>query len=101
MHGHLQIAGPLQIRLVREAAGRDLPADLGHRTVADWLRRALLLDFQPARDLADAATALPNRPALKKPLMDARLDRRQAATIAATVNALPETLSAADDPATL
>jgi len=83
----------LQIRLVREAGCRELPAQQGHRTVAGWLRAQLLLDPQPARELADAAALLRTRPVVERALIDGTIDLRQAAAIAAAVNAVPATLA--------
>jgi len=83
----------LQIRLVREAGCRELPAQQGHRTVAGWLRAQLLLDPQPARELADAAALLRTRPVVERALIDGTIDLRQATAIAAAVNAVPATLA--------
>jgi hypothetical protein len=83
----------LQVRAVQEAATRDLPAQHGHRTTAAWLRAHLLIDPQPARDLADASAALRLRPTVEQALITGRIDSRQAAVIAAAVNAIPATLA--------
>lgn len=61
-----QSATALKARLVRGAVTRALPATHGHRTAAGWLRTHLLLDPQPARDLADHATTLGAHPTLDK-----------------------------------
>ncbi|MFI5896907.1 DUF222 domain-containing protein [Actinoplanes sp. NPDC051513] len=90
-----QTALVLQARLVWQADTRGLPAAQGHRSAARWLRARLMLDPQPARELAAAATAL-RRPVIEQAVLDGRTDLRQAAVIAATVDAIPADLDGPD-----
>ncbi|MFC7275409.1 DUF222 domain-containing protein [Paractinoplanes rhizophilus] len=92
-HRLQQILTALQIRVVREAACRALPAKHGHRTTATWLRDQLRIDPQPARDLTEAATLLDHRPEVERALISGSIDLRQATTIAAAVNAVPIALA--------
>lgn len=89
-------AAALQARLVHEADARRLPAAQGHRSTAGWLRSLLLLDPQPARELAEAAAALTGDLVLQQAVLDGRVDLRQAAVIAATVAAVPDGLGDLD-----
>ncbi|WP_396027579.1 hypothetical protein [Actinoplanes sp. TBRC 11911] len=86
-HRLQQAAVVLQARLVRQATTRGLPAAQGHRSTAGWLRSLLMLDPQPARELAEAAAASA-RPAIEQAMLDGHTDARQAAVIAATVEAI-------------
>ncbi|HEX5205311.1 MAG TPA: DUF222 domain-containing protein, partial [Actinoplanes sp.] len=92
-HRLQQTLAALQIRVVREAACRALPAKHGHRTTATWLRDQLRIDPQPARDLTEAATLLDHRPEVERALISGSIDLRQATTIAAAVNAVPIALA--------
>jgi hypothetical protein len=89
-------AAVLQARLVQEADTRGIPAAGGHRSTAGWLRRLLVLDPQPARELADHATVLAGQPGVQQAVLDGRVDLRQAAVIAATVAAVPDDLGDLD-----
>jgi hypothetical protein len=91
-----QIGVALQLRLVQQATANGIPSQQGHRSVAGWLRSSLLLDPRPAREMAERAAALRDRPVVQQALLDGRVDVRQAAVIAAAMNALPETLAAVD-----
>ncbi|WP_240670711.1 HNH endonuclease signature motif containing protein [Actinoplanes solisilvae] len=95
-----QAAAVLQVRLVREAAGRGLPKTHGAKTIYGWLRGLLRLDPQPAREFAERVTALAHKPAVERAVLDGRVDLRQAAVIAATVGNLPDTLGEVDSPTT-
>ncbi len=95
-HRWEQTVTALKIRLVQQITTRDLPAQQGHRTTTGWLRSRLLLDPQPARDLAEQATALQSRPAVEQALLDGVVDARQASVIAAAVDAIPAEVPAAD-----
>ena len=88
-----QTAAVLTARLVAEAAGRDVPAGRGHRSLPGWLRAELLLDTGPARELAEQATFLTARPGLCQAVLDGALDLRQAQVISAAVAAIPATLA--------
>ncbi|MFI5936502.1 DUF222 domain-containing protein [Actinoplanes sp. NPDC051494] len=88
-----QVAVVLQSRLVREADIRKLPRTQGARSLAAWLRHVLLLDPQPARLLADQASA-PPRPAIEQAVLDGQVNVRQAAVITATVQSIPSDLAA-------
>jgi hypothetical protein len=90
-HRLQQTAVVLQARLVRQATSRGMPAAHGHRSTARWLQSLLVLDPQPARELAEAATAV-RRPVIEQAMLDAHVDARQAAVIAATIDALPADL---------
>ncbi|WP_433367361.1 DUF222 domain-containing protein [Actinoplanes sp. CA-142083] len=92
-HRLQQTIAALQIRVVREAGTRDLPAKHGHRTPAAWLRDQLRLDPQPARELAAAAALLRNRPTVERALIDGLVDLRQATAIATAVDAVPHALT--------
>jgi hypothetical protein len=87
----------LQARLVRQATTRGIPASQGYRSTARWLQTLLMLDPQPARELADAATAT-RRPVIEQAMLDGRADARQAAVIAATVEAIPADIAGLGDP---
>jgi hypothetical protein len=91
-HRLQQTAVVLQARLVHQATTRGLPAAQGHRSTARWLAGLLMLDPQPARELTEAATAT-QRPAIEQAMLDGHTDPRQAAAIAATVDAIPTDLS--------
>jgi hypothetical protein len=84
----------LKARLVQEIAERDIPAQQGHRSVPGWLRAQLLIDPQPARELALQAAALHARPGLEQAVIDGRVDARQTVVIADAVGAIP---AAVDD----
>ena len=88
-----QIAAVLQLRLIREAGSRGLPAERRHRTTMQWLRTELRLDPDPARRLTEQATALATHPALEEAMLTGALDLRQAAVIAAAVDAIPDVLA--------
>jgi hypothetical protein len=90
-HRLQQAAAVLQARLVNQATTRGLPAAQGHRSTTRWLRSLLKLDPQPARELAEAATAT-GRPMLEQAMLDGHTDPRQAAVIAAAVEAIPADL---------
>ena len=92
-----QVSAVLKLRLVQQVDGRGIPAAQGHRSTAGWLRTQLLLDPQPARQLAERAATLLNRPAVDQALRDGTLDVAQAEVIATAVNAIPETLAAVHD----
>src|ERR1700754_340520 len=81
-----QAAVVLQARLVQQATTRGLPTSQGHRTTTRWLQSLLLLDPQPARELAEAATAT-QRPIIEQAMLQGHIDARQAGVIAATVDA--------------
>ncbi|MFC7274437.1 DUF222 domain-containing protein, partial [Paractinoplanes rhizophilus] len=87
----------LQARLVQQATTRGVPTTQGYRSTSHWLRALLLLDPQPARDLADAATAL-HHPAIEQALIHGHLDLRQATAIAATIDTIPTDLADITDP---
>ena len=88
-----QTAVVLQARLVRQASIRGVPAAQGYRSTARWLQSLLVLDPQPARELAEAAAAM-RHPAIEQAMLDGHTDARQAAVIAATVEAIPTDLAA-------
>ena len=92
-----QALAVLKFRLVRQVAGRGIPARRGSRTTARWLREELLLDPVPARELDEHAVALATRPVLEEAVIDGAIDLRQATTIAAAVNAIPATAAAFTD----
>ncbi|AGL18840.1 HNH endonuclease signature motif containing protein [Actinoplanes sp. N902-109] len=94
-----QVFAGLQLRAAREADKRGVPRAQGHPTLARWLRAQLLLDARPAREMADRAVALGERPAVEQALLDGWVDVRQAAVIADAVNAVPQTLDEAGLPA--
>jgi hypothetical protein len=96
VHRWEQTIAGLKVRLAREADGRGIPAGAGHRSLAAWLRAELLMDPQPANGLAQMVTALQRRPVVEQALVDGEVDVRQAGVIAATVEAIPETLGAVD-----
>jgi Domain of unknown function (DUF222)/HNH endonuclease len=79
----------LKARLVQEIAGRGVPAGQGHRGVPGWLRAQLLIDPQPARELALQAAALRAHPSLEQAVIDGRVDVRQTVVIADAVDAIP------------
>ncbi|WP_213003924.1 DUF222 domain-containing protein, partial [Winogradskya consettensis] len=87
----------LQARLVHQGATRGIPRSQGHRSTAGWLRSSLLLDPQPARDLAAHATAL-QHPNLQQVVLNGHADVRQAAVIASTLDAIPDNLATLDGP---
>ncbi|NMO54596.1 DUF222 domain-containing protein [Actinoplanes sp. TBRC 11911] len=91
-----QSALVLQARLVRQATTRGLPAAAGHRSTTRWLRALLMLDPQPARDLTEAATAA-QHPVIEQAMLDRHTDTRQAAVIAATIEAIPADLADHND----
>jgi hypothetical protein len=95
-HRLTQAAQVLQAQLVRQADARGVPAAQGYRSTARWLRTLLMLDPQPARELAEAATAL-RRPVIERAVLDGHADLRQAAVIATTVEAIPADLGDFDD----
>ncbi|WP_374272950.1 DUF222 domain-containing protein [Actinoplanes sp. M2I2] len=88
-----QCAAALQARLAQQATTRGLPTAQGHRNTAAWLRRLLLLDPQPARELAAQAAALSRRPAVQQAVLDGHLNLRQSTVIAETLDALPKDLT--------
>lgn len=92
-----QAAAALKARLVHHALTREVPGSHGHRTAAGWLRAHLLLDPQPARELVDQAAALGRHAALESAVLDGDVDLRQAAAIAAAVDAIPATLESIED----
>ncbi len=94
-HRWEQSVAALKIRAVQEAVARGLPARHRQRTTG-WLRSRLLLDPQPARDLAQQAAALRTRPVIEEALIDGRIDARQAAVIASAVNDIPPEVPAED-----
>jgi hypothetical protein len=98
VHRWEQLLALFKVRLVREADGRGIPAGEGHRSLPGWLRSRLLLDPSPARELSHLAVALGRRPAVEQALIDGLLDMRQAAVIAAAVDAIPATLGTDDEP---
>jgi hypothetical protein len=95
-HRAQQAIAAVQVKLVQEATVRGLPAAQGHRTMTGWLRSQLLIDRQPAQDLAKVAAALRARPGVESALIDGDIDVRQAAVIAAAVNAIPQELADAE-----
>jgi hypothetical protein len=86
-----QTAVVLQARLVRQAVTRGMPAAQGYRATARWLQSLLMLDPLPARELAEAATAT-RRPVIEQAMLDGHANARQAAVIAATIEAIPADL---------
>ncbi|WP_374271042.1 DUF222 domain-containing protein [Actinoplanes sp. M2I2] len=88
-----QCAAALQARLVQQTDARGLPAAQGHRNTASWLRSLLLIDPQPARELAGQAAALSRHPAVETAVLDGRLNLRQSTVIGATLDALSEDLA--------
>jgi hypothetical protein len=91
-----QAVALLQARIVQQAAGRGLPARNGCRTIAGWLRQMLLLDPQPARELAAQAEMTGRSPEVEQALFDGRLDLRQATVISETSAAIPAELADLD-----
>ncbi|GIE93409.1 HNH endonuclease signature motif containing protein [Paractinoplanes rishiriensis] len=89
----VQVALLIVVRLVQVACGRGVPGTQGHRTAAGWLRSQLLIDHGPARELADRATALVNRPNVEQALLDGALDLRQAGAVADALEAIPGDLA--------
>ncbi|WP_250005222.1 HNH endonuclease signature motif containing protein [Actinoplanes sp. M2I2] len=87
-----QCAAALQARLVQQAVTRGVPSAQGHRSTAGWLRALLLLDPQPARELAGQAAALSRHPAVEQAVLDGHLNLRQSTVIAETLDALPDDL---------
>src|SRR5688500_774798 len=73
VHRLEQAAGALKARLVYQAVTRGMPAAHGHRSTAGWLRALLLLDPQPARDLAQHAAVLGAHPTLEQADLDGTL----------------------------
>ncbi|WP_157408421.1 HNH endonuclease signature motif containing protein [Actinoplanes sp. N902-109] len=96
LHRVSQMVAAHQLRLVQRATELGTPGEHGHRSLTSWLRATLLLDPRPAREMAERAVLLRHRPAVEQALQDGRLDARQAAVIAATVDAIPATLRAVD-----
>jgi len=90
-----QAAHVLQARLVQQAVARGVPAAHGHRSTARWLSTLMMLDPQPARDLAEGAAAL-HRPVIEQAVLEGHTDLRQAAVIAGTVDAIPTDLHDTD-----
>ena len=86
----------LQARVVGEVDARGVPTTQGHRSAAGWVRSLLLMDPQPARELAEQAAALTGQPVLQQAVLDGQVDLRQAAVIAATVAAVPDDLASLD-----
>ncbi|AGL19643.1 HNH endonuclease signature motif containing protein [Actinoplanes sp. N902-109] len=93
-----QIAAAVRLRVAREAENRGMPRVQGHPSLARWLRSQLVLDSRPAREMAEHALALGDRPGVEDALIDGRVDERQAAVIAEAVNDVPGTLADADIP---
>ena len=91
-HRLQQTTAALPARLVEHAVARGLPAAQGHKSTARWLRTLLILDPQPARELAEAAAAV-HRPAIEQAVLDGHTDLRQATVIAATLDAIPTDLA--------
>ncbi|MFC7277578.1 hypothetical protein ACFQS1_26600 [Paractinoplanes rhizophilus] len=92
-----QTAMLLQARLVHHATGRGIPTAQGYRSTTRWLAALLALDPHQARDLAEAATAL-HHPAIGQAVLDGRANLRQAAVIAATIDAIPADLALLNEP---
>ncbi|WP_374273181.1 DUF222 domain-containing protein [Actinoplanes sp. M2I2] len=88
-----QCAAALQARLVHQAITRALPTAQGHRSTPSWLRTHLLLDPQPARELAAQAAALTRHPAVEQAVWAGHLNLRQSTVIAETLDALPDDLA--------
>jgi hypothetical protein len=89
-----QAAAAVKHHLVRQIDARDIPAAQGHRSTASWLRSWLLLDPQPARDLVEQSAAFDRRPMLDEALSSGVVDVRQAAVIAAAIDAIPAEVGA-------
>ncbi|MBM2615458.1 DUF222 domain-containing protein [Actinoplanes sp. LDG1-06] len=95
-----QTAAALQMRLVRHAELRGVPAAEGHRDTISWLRARLLSDRGPARELADRATALARRPDVEQALIEGRADARQAIAITDALDNVAEGLAELDQTTT-
>jgi hypothetical protein len=92
----------VQLHLIGELDGRDLPTRQHVRGTVTWLRSRLVLDTATARQLVEQAAALCRHPAVDAALSAGAIHRRQAAAITDALDALPTTTLAvclADDDA--
>jgi hypothetical protein len=89
VHRLEQTVAALRSHVVRQIDARGIAAAAGYRSTAGWLRERLRLDPIAARDLVEHAAALDRRPNLDRAFGAGAIDGRQAAVIAATLDALP------------
>jgi hypothetical protein len=96
VHRLEQTIAAVQLHLIAELDGRDLPTRQNVRGTATWLRSRLLLDGTTARRLVEQAAALGRHPAVDAALGAGAIHLRQAAAITDALDALPSTALAAD-----
>ena len=84
-----QAAAAVKLRLVRQLEARGIPGREQFRTTAHWLRSRLRLDPQPAREMVEQAAVIDQRPVVGQALTAGAVDVKQAAVIAAAVEAVP------------
>ena len=90
----LQAVSALELHLIREIDGRDIPVTQHASGTAVWLREHLRISIQTAKRKVDLARALDQRPALDTALIGGAVNVEQASVVAAAVQELPADLGA-------
>jgi hypothetical protein len=101
LHRLEQTLAAVQLHLITEVEGRDIPTTQFCRGTAAWLRSQLLLDPATARQLTDLAVAVRRHPAVDAALCAGTIQARQAAAICEALEALPSGAELAALPATV
>jgi hypothetical protein len=94
VHEVQQVLAAVQLHLVREAEGRDVPGGHGATGVAVWLRSQLRLSLRSTKRLVELAKHTDRRPVLDTALSGGVVNAEQAQLIGKVVAELPEQVGA-------